>query len=127
MIRSLLAAGVLMTALSGCATGDAAPSGVALGQPVTMTPGQRVSLPEGATLRYIEVTDDSRCRPNVQCIRAGDANVVFEFTPSGAVASRVVVNTDPQQSQADIGALKLRVLSLGFEEAPKATVQVDAR
>lgn len=127
MIRSLLAAGVVMTALSGCATGDAAPSGIALGQPVKMTPGERVSLPQGGTLRYVEVTDDSRCRPNVQCIRAGDANVVFEFTASGASASRVVVNTDPQQSQTDIGAWKLRVLSLGFEEAPQATVQVDTR
>lgn len=127
MIRSLLAAGVLMTALSGCATGDAAPSGIIPGQPVTLTPGERVSLPEGATLRYIEVTDDSRCRPGMQCIRAGDANVVFEFTAAGSEASRVVVNTDPQQSQTDIGSWKLRVLSLGFEDAPKATVQVDPR
>lgn len=127
MIRSLLAAGVLMTALSGCATGDATPSGIIPGQPVTLTPGERVSLPEGATLRYIEVTDDSRCRPGMQCIRAGDANVVFEFTAAGSEASRVVVNTDPQQSQTDIGSWKLRVLSLGFEDAPKATVQVDPR
>jgi len=98
------------------------------GQPIPMSPGQQIVLPDGATLRYVKVSNDSRCPPGVQCIRAGDADVVFDFTGAsgkGAMAAqRVVVNTRPPATAA-IDKWQLRVLELGFGATPKATVQVD--
>ena len=124
-LRPHLLAPFLIAALGGCAsTGTATP--IALGQPVVMAPGERVALPEGASLRYVEVTDDSRCRPEVTCIRAGDANVVFEFTDAPASAQGVVLNTARLPATAPAGGWELRLLSLSFDAAPKARVQVDA-
>ncbi|MFD0738700.1 hypothetical protein ACFQZQ_05335 [Lysobacter koreensis] len=126
-MRSLLLAPLLLATLGACASTASAPA-VALGQPLVMVPGQRVALPEGASLRYVEVSDDSRCRPEVQCIRAGDANVVFEFTPAGAAMQRIVLNTtESLPAGTDIGDWRLTLGALSFDAAPQATVQVDAR
>lgn len=124
-LRPFLLAPFLIATLGGCASTGAAPA-VALGQPMIMTPGERVALPAGASLRYVEVTDDSRCRPDVQCIRAGDANVVFEFTQASASAQRITLNTAAQPATAAIGDWQLKLIALSFDAAPRATVRVDA-
>lgn len=125
--RNALLAAALTAGVSGCATpdGSASPGPSALGRPHTLASGQTLPLPEGARLRYVEVTDDSRCRPGMQCIRAGDANVVFEFAPADGAARRVVVNTD--DDTAAIGPWTLRVLELTFDEPPSVRVQVEDR
>lgn len=125
MTRSLVLACLVScaaSALPGCASGDvrAAP----LGQPVTLQVGERVALPGDASLRYVGVTADSRCPPGVQCIRAGDADVAFEFTSPAGTAVPVSVNI-PEAPTARIGKWQLTLLSLESGEAPQATVQVD--
>lgn len=124
-LRPFVLAPLLMAALGGCASTGAAPA-VALGQPVVMTPGERVALPSGASLRYVEVANDSRCRPDVQCIQAGDANVVFEFTTAAASTRRITLNTAAQPATAALGDWQLKLLALSFDTTPQATVQVDA-
>lgn len=112
--------------LPGCTTGASPARATApIGAPIPMAPGQRIALPGGAALRYLEVAADSRCPPGVQCIRAGDADVVFEFTDTAQAPRRVIVNTDPPAT-ATIGQWQLRLLALAFGESPKATVQLDA-
>ncbi len=125
-MRAMLLAALVSLAmmLPGCTgtspTRDNAPSG----QPIQMAPGQQISLSDGATLRYLEVAADSRCPPGVQCIHAGNADVVFEFADTGKTARRVTVNTDPPAT-ASIGQWQLRLLALAFGDAPQATVQID--
>lgn len=114
----------LASALPGCAGPHSTRTTAPTGQPILMAQGQSIVLPDGATLRYVEVAADSRCPPAVQCIRAGDADVVFEFTDTSHAARRITVNTDPPAS-ATIGKWKLRLLSLAFGESPAATVQID--
>lgn len=111
-------------AASGCATGGArnATPGDA---PFQLAPGDIVTLPDAATLRYVRVAADSRCPPDVQCIRAGDADVVFEFTPRGGAPIQVDVNL-PEAPRALLGAWRLHLLSLEFGEAPRAQVRIDA-
>jgi len=116
---------LLLGGLTACASGGAARS-VALGQSFTMQPGERVTLPGTATLRYVELVNDSRCPPDVQCIRAGDATLAFEFTRAGDVATKFTLNTDTPTS-APIGDWQLHLLALARGEAPSATVRVDAR
>ncbi len=111
--------------LSGCTTGASPTHASApIGQPIQMSPGQQVFLPDGAALRYVEVAADSRCPPGAQCIRAGDADVVFEFTDNAQAPRRITVNTDPP-AMATVGNWQLHLLSLAFGDAPKVTVQVD--
>jgi hypothetical protein len=125
-MRAVLLAAVasLAMTLPGCTGASSTRAAAPTGQPIQMAQGQSIALPDGATLRYVEVAADSRCPPGVQCIRAGDADVVFEFTDPGQAARRFTVNTDPPAS-AMIGKWKLRLLSLAFGEKPAATVQVD--
>ena len=121
----LLALGVI-AALSGCASaGD-----VAAGQTFTMAVGERVSLPSAATLRYVGIANDSRCPPKVQCIRAGDADVLFDYTPfdstpGGGATTRVILNTERTLSSI-IGAWRLQLIDLAPGNLPPATLRVEA-
>ena len=98
---------------------------ISAGGSTSMHQGETVRLPDGATLRYVSVPQDSRCPPNVQCIRAGDADIVFEFAASGGGPSQVKANLPESPTQA-IGAWRLTVLDLEFNEAPAVQVRVDA-
>ncbi|MGH8086136.1 MAG: hypothetical protein ACREPV_12840 [Lysobacter sp.] len=125
MTRSLALACLVSCAagtMPGCASGDVRTA--TLGEPMSLPVGERVSLPGDAALRYVGVTADSRCPPGVQCIRAGDADVAFEFTPAGGAPVAVNVNI-PESPAAAVGEWQLRLLSLEFGDAPAATVQVD--
>lgn len=125
MTRSLALACLVSCAagtLPGCASGDVRTA--TPGQPMTLQAGEQVVLPGDAALRYIGVTADSRCPPGVQCIRAGDADVAFEFTPAGGAPVAINVNI-PESPAATPGDWRLQLLSLEFGDAPAATVQVD--
>lgn len=115
---------LLTAAMLGCASGGTARS-VPLGQPFTLQPGERVSLPGDASLRYLNIANDSRCPPDVQCIRAGDADVLFEFVPNaGGTTEPITLNTENAAS-APIGAWRLQLVTLEQGGAPRATVRVD--
>ena len=108
----------------GCASGGTARS-VPLGQPFTLQPGERVSLPGDASLRYLSIANDSRCPPDVQCIRAGDADVLFEFVPNaGGTTEQITLNTETAPA-APMGAWQLQLVTLEHGESPSATVRVD--
>jgi hypothetical protein len=62
----------------------------------------------------------------VQCIRAGDADVAFEFTSPGDGPLPVNVNL-PESPGATMGAWRLQLLALAFDEPAQATVRVDAQ
>ena len=117
---ALALSGLLCFLLAACASAGGA---VKPGQPIVLRAGESVALPDAAVLRYLGVSADSRCRPDVQCIRAGDADVALEYTAPGAVVRSITINTDTPA--ADVGAWQLRLLSLEFGPAPRATLQVD--
>src|SRR5690348_8944140 len=111
MLRSLTAAALIATAMSACAStaGTTTPPGessmrtVAAGESTSMAQGDSVHLSDGATLQFVSVPQDSRCPPKVQCIRAGDADIEFAFTPAGGSASTVTPNL-PEAPTKPIGA-----------------------
>src|SRR3546814_4904780 len=59
---------------------------IADGETFAMASGEQVALADRSTLRYVRVTNDSRCKPGRQCVWAGDAEVVFEWTADAAGA-----------------------------------------
>lgn len=111
--------------LAACVSGGPAP-GVVAGQPFPISPGEHVALPDRSRLHYVELVDDSRCPPDVHCIRAGDATVAFSFTPAGGIPERITLNTDEPASVA-IGRWQLQLLELSRGPAPVATMRADAR
>ena len=125
MTRSLALACLVSCAgivLPGCASSEARTASP--GQPITLQVGERVALPGDASLRYVALVADSRCAPGMQCIRAGDADVAFEFTPAGGAPVSVTLNT-PGAPTAPVGDWQLSLVSLEFGESPAATVRVD--
>ena len=115
---------LFVAAMLGCASSGSA-GNAALGQPFTLQRGESVLLPGDASLRYLDIANDSRCPPDVQCIRAGDADVLFEFVPvAGGAPVNVTLNTE-RTTSAPIGRWRLQLVKLEQGDAPSATVQVD--
>jgi hypothetical protein len=137
MLRTLTAAFVLATTMSACAspgndTGPVAPTQdtsmrtLATGQSASMAQGETVRLPDGGTLSYQTVAQDSRCPPKAQCIRAGDADIAFVYTTPGGSEVPVQPNL-PEAPTKPIGAMTLTVEQLAFGDAPAVTVRIDAQ
>jgi hypothetical protein len=124
----LAALATLVCSLTVCASdGRSSPGGSFVpGESFALSVGQQTLLPDAATLRYIGIANDSRCPPKVQCIRAGDADVLFDFTASGAAPARVTLNTERART-ANIGAWRLQLLALAPGALPHATLRIDAR
>jgi len=124
-VRYLLAASTL--ALAACAT--VAGGGVRMiedGQSFSMAPAQGVTLADHSQLRYVRLVADSRCPPDVQCIRAGDAEIAMQWTPATGSSQDFSLKTPPEQPQSrDLGARRLSLLSLGRGDAPQAQFRVD--
>ena len=109
--------------LSGCATGGSA---VVAGTSFAMTEGEQVSLPDASRLRYLGIANDSRCPPDVMCIRAGDADVLFDHAVDGHAVSRITLNTERQRAAA-IGHWTLQLLDLATRGTPPVvTLRIDA-
>jgi hypothetical protein len=89
-----------------------------------MVVGQQVSLPDASTLRYAGIANDSRCPPDVQCIRAGDADVLFDHAFQGGT-HRVTLNTERLRATT-LGAWQLQLIDLAPGVAPRVTVRIEA-
>jgi len=89
-----------------------------------MVVGQQVSLPDASTLRYAGIANDSRCPPDVQCVRAGDADVLFDHALQGST-HRVTLNTERLRATT-LGAWQLQLIDLAPGDAPRVTVRIEA-
>jgi hypothetical protein len=84
-------AGVIMSA--ACDSGPTAPR-VDLGQDFVLAPGERRQVARPSlTVRFVEVTGDSRCPADALCIQGGDAVVHIEVTASGAQTTAYELHT----------------------------------
>lgn len=110
--------------LAACATRPPEAPAAQPGMAVHLSQGEAVTLPDRAGLRYVAIRNDSRCPPDVQCIRAGDADAVFEYRPAGAAAREVVVNT-ARPATALAPGWTLTLLSLGAGARGAADVRID--
>lgn len=112
--------------LSACAHAGGEGRRVAAGESVQLRPGDSVALPDRSRLRFVEVVNDSRCRPGVQCIRAGEALLAFDLTGADGARSALSFDTSAPDPRQRAGAWTLELQSLDFAEPPRATVKVEA-
>ena len=112
-------------ALVACAHAGGEGRSLAAGQSAQLSPGDSVALPDRSRLRFVQVVNDSRCRPNVQCIRAGEAVLAFELTGGDGAKSALSFDTSAEPRQR-VGAWVVELQSLDFAEPPRATVKVEA-
>ena len=128
-LRSVIAIPLLL--LAAC---SAAATGVRVGGPrlsdgdsFRMRPGTSVTVPGEGTLVYVKVVGDSRCKPDVQCVWAGDAEVAFEWRPTGGKADAFSLHTGNGDKSHPIGKHVLVLTGLGRSKTPGADLTLEAR
>lgn len=123
-------AGLLPLLFAACSTSPAGASDlrtIADGETFAMTSGERVSLADSGTLRYVRVTNDSRCPPGRQCVWAGDAEVVFEWTADAAATPESFsLHTGRGDRSKDLGGRRLTLMSLAPGAEPEAQLGWEA-
>ena len=95
-----------------------------------LSPGESAGLADGTRVRYLRVSSDSRCRPHVQCVWAGRAEIQLRITPASRIdgaesaTGELLLSTD-LDSSATYSGWRYRLIRLGFEAQPVATLQVE--
>jgi hypothetical protein len=81
--------------------------------PVTLTLQAGSSqITGGLMVKFVEVTQDSRCPINAMCIVAGDATVQLEFATDRRFASQLLQAVDPKKRTASFDGYSIEVKEL---------------
>lgn len=96
---------------------------VADGTTVALVPGQSASLGDGR-LRYVRLVNDSRCKPDVQCVWAGDAVIELDWTPVAGVPRTITLHLNPK---AGLQTARLDTRDVAFTYLDRATPQASLR
>jgi hypothetical protein len=103
------AAAVLLVA-GACATTRAA-THAGLNEEFRIRTGETAQVEE-LRLRFVRVTEDSRCPINARCVRAGFAKVAVELRAPGTAAQQAFLQTPDTPTTATYGAYEVEVLDL---------------
>lgn len=95
----------------------AAPESARVGREFTIKVGRTLTLKgETLRLRFVKVAADSRCPKNVDCVWAGNAEVLIEVGNGGAMSRRTLsLNTNAGQGragEATYGRYTVKLVSL---------------
>ena len=121
-------AGLLPLLFAACSTTAAEADGprtIAQGESFTMATGSQVVLASHGHLRYVRVTNDSRCPPDRQCVWAGDAEVVFEWTAASGQPESFSLHTGRGDRSKVLGGSQLTLVSLDRGANPEAQLRLD--
>ncbi|QIK81445.1 hypothetical protein G7069_07470 [Lysobacter sp. HDW10] len=117
--------------LSACASGTSAnpsdthlppPVQLVAGQPVTLKPNDVGVLPDGSRITYVKLVNDSRCKPDVQCVWAGDAEIRFSHTNRAGEVELFSIHTELQPQSKTLGASTLHLRGVDWQSPPSVTV-----
>jgi len=110
---------------------DDEPVGPKPGESFSLAVGQRVTLDTVHTsVRFLTVSEDSRCPSQVQCVWAGDGAVVLEIASAEANAAEDTLHTNSESGPRStvLGRFELTLLQLDpYPETPGAIAPEDYR
>jgi len=121
MFASLALAGLL----ANCASPHNVGVKVADGTTVALMPGQAATLNDGL-LRYVRLANDSRCKPGVQCVWAGDAVIELHWSPTTGTARTLTLHLNQQagSTTAKFDTRQVTFTHLAHPQ-PQATLRID--
>lgn len=116
--KLLAAALLLATAPLLAACGSA--TGPEVGEEFELRVGERATLAElRLYVRFIQVTDDSRCPTRAECVWAGDGAVLLEIAPQDGDAYELTLHTLLDPKVASLGGVELSLVRLDpYPESP---------
>lgn len=125
MMRTILALSMLLVAFSLTACAPAAPTTptptARFGEQVTLVIGQTAAYDSELSVKFLDVTEDSRCPTGVTCIWAGQVSCSLEVTTPGKTEG--VTLTQPGLTDAadgrPVGAYTFRFDVEPYPEAGK--------
>ena len=122
IFASLALAGLL----GGCASPINTVSRAADGATIALMPGQTAGLANGGSLRYVRLAHDSRCKPDVQCVWAGDAVIELHWSPAAGTARNLMLHLNPQAgaTTAELDTRKVTFTHLDHPQ-PQASLRID--
>jgi len=122
---SISATLALTSLLGACAYPYNVGTKVADGATVALMPGESAALVDG-TLRYVRLANDSRCKPGVQCVWAGDAVIELRWMPTTGAARDLSLhlNTQAGANSAALGSRTVTFTHLA-ESSPQASLRID--
>jgi len=110
---------------------DDEPAGPKPGEAFTLAVGQRASLDAVHTsVRFLAVSEDSRCPSQVQCVWAGDGAVVLEIAPAEGDAAEDTLHTNPESGPGAVvlAGYELKLLRLDpYPDTPGEIAPEDYR
>ena len=88
--------------------------------------GEVVRLPDASQLGYVRLVTDSRCRPGVQCIWAGKAEIELRWQPATGDAVVTTLDSDARSRRqtARFGPWQVRLQALDWNLPPAATLDI---
>jgi len=131
MLRTTLTLSLmlLVMGLTACASPAPPPPATQLGDRVTLNIGQTASYEGDLKVKFLDVTEDSRCPQNVTCIWAGQVSCSLEVTTAGKTEG--VTLTQPGLTDAaagrPVGAYTFRFDVEPYPEAGKQIEKTDYR
>ncbi len=105
--------------LAGCTqnrsvTTPTAPLSVKLGEPIVLAPGQSVTVgDEGLVIRFVEVSEDSRCPQGVECFWEGDAAALLTAKlPQDFIDNFILHTSQMFRTFQDYGDYRIRLTAV---------------
>lgn len=110
---------------------DPVPPASQASQSLKLAIGNHATLADGSRLTYVQLINDSRCPPNVQCVWAGNAEIQMRWAPAGSSNGREFsLNTSSMGNKptfVDVGPYEIHLSALERSDAPSATFDIKPR
>lgn len=131
MTRLVVLGCVALAIGAGLVACDGEPAGPKPGEAFTLRLHERATLDAIHTsVRFLEVSEDSRCPSLVQCVWAGNGAVVLVVAPADADATEDTLHTNPESgpSAVVLAGYELRLLQLNpYPDTPGGISPIDYR
>ncbi len=99
---------------------DGEPAGPKPGESFTLAVGETATLEAVRTaVRFLVVSEDSRCPSQAQCVWAGDGAVVLEIAPAGGDAAEHTLHTNPESGPGAMVLAGYELTLLGLDPYPE--------
>jgi len=101
------------------------PAGPEPGESFVLAIGQRATLDAVHTsVRFLAVSEDSRCPSQVQCVWAGDGAVVLEIASTGSDAAGDTLHTNPESGPGAVALAGYELTLLGLDPYPETPGEI---
>lgn len=126
MTRLTLMGLAALSVAGGLAACDDEPTGPKPGESFTLAVGESAALDTiQASLRFLAVSEDSRCPLRAQCVWAGDGAVLLEIAPADGDAAEHTLHTNPESGPGSMLLAGFELTLLALEPYPDTPGEIE--